>query len=295
MEKDSGSNPENTEIQKKRDVYKKNIFVLIGVFILVVIITLLIGCKYIGESDYDKGAKYCKEKKFTEALYEFQKVDPDNINFNNAQSKINYINGLQSFNDGKMAEAIVYLSKVLSNDEYYHDSQLILEKINGANMGNNLQSQIDSLKNKKDTVIIKREVNHEKKKDPIDPNIKADLELSRKFASEIENSISRFENQYQSARTSPVNTKSDYGKKLESIDKEFNNLKYLAQNKNAGVIELKKLTSEWMSKRIALIRQLASEKTISETTNISRSLKEEGDSQYIAMMSQLKKVKKSLR
>ena len=77
---------------------------------------------------------------------------------------------------------------------------------------------------------------------------------------------------YQSARTAPLSTKSDYGKSLESVDKEFNYLKYTAENKDAGVLELKRLTAEWMSKRIAFIRLLITEKSVNET-NLSRPIK----------------------
>ena len=116
-----------------------------------------------------------------------------------------------SFNEGKKNEAIVFLSKVRTDDEYYHDARLMLEKITEASIGNDLQSQIDELKNKKDTVIIKKEVTRTPKKnaEPVDPVIQADLELSKKFVSDAANSISRFESLYQTARTAPLNTKSD--------------------------------------------------------------------------------------
>jgi hypothetical protein len=301
MEEETGNNREisnrkNTEDMQTRKANKNNIIVVIGIFVLLAIVgVVILWYLYLRESDYEKGANFYKDKKFTEALYEFQKVDPDNKNFGNAQSKINYINGLQSFNDGKMTEAIVFLSKVKTDDEYYQDARRMLEKINEASSGNDSQSQIGVLSDKKDTVIVKKEFTGTPKKkniEPPDPIIKADLELSKKFVSNAENSISRFESLYQTARTAPVNSKSDLGKSLESVNKEFNNLKYTAQNKDAGVMELKRLTGEWMSKRIAFIRQLISEKSVSET-NTSRPLKEEGDRLYTAMMSQISKVKKS--
>jgi len=286
----------NTEDLKGRKANKKNIMVVIGVFLLLAIIAaVFIGYLYMGKSDYEKGANYLKDKNFTAALYEFQKVDPDNKNFSNAQSKINYINGLLAFNDGKNPEAVVFLSKVRTDDEYYHDAMLMLEKLNEASIGNDLQSQIDQLKNKKDTVIIKKEYTGtpKKEKEPIDPTKQADLEISRKYVTDVSNSISRFESVYQSARTAPLNTKSDFGKSMESVNKEFNSIKYSAQNKDAGVLDLKRLTGEWMSKRIAFIRQLITEKSVSET-NESRPLKEDGDRLYAAMMNQMKKVKKSM-
>src|SRR4030095_113328 len=55
----------------------------------------------------------------------------------------------------------------------------------------------------------------------------------------------------------------------------------------------KKTASVWMSKRIAFIRQLITERSISET-DLSRPLKEEGDRLHSALMSQMNKVKKNL-
>ena len=286
-------NRKKTEDIQSRKANKNSLMTVIGIFLLLAVITVVIaGYLYIGKSDYEKGTNFLKDKKYTEALYEFQEVSPDNKNFSNAQSKINYIKGLLAFNDGNKTEARIFLSKVIADDEYYHDSQLMLDKINEASIGNDLQSQIDALKNKKETVIVKKEINETKNK-YIDPIIQADRELSRKFVSAAGSSISRFESIYQSARTASVNTKSDYGKSLESSDKEFGTLKYTAQNKDAGVLELKRLASEWMSKRIAFIRQLILEKSVSETDK-SRPLKEEGDRLYSAMMNQMNKIKKNL-
>jgi hypothetical protein len=190
----------------------------------------------------------------------------------------------------------VFLSKVRTDDEYYHDAQLMLGKLNEASIGNDLQSQIDELKNSKDTVIIKKEVatgTPIRKIDPVDPGIKADLEVTRKFVSETESSISRFESLYQTARTAPLTTKSDYSKSLESLNKEFLNIKYPAQNKNAGAIELKRSASEWMNKRIAFIRQLIIEKSVNES-DLSRPIRVEGDRLYTEMMNQMSRVKKSI-
>ncbi len=289
MDEDKISNNNTTE--GKNNKYIAVVSLLLLLFVSGIVYWYI----YSGSSDYEKGTNYLKDKKFTEALYEFQKISPDNKDFKNAQSKINYINGLESFNSGRNSEATVLLSKVRTDDEYYHDAQLMMEKMDDDNIGSNMQSQIDSLKNKKDTVIVRKEVtvNHGKPIETVDPTIKADIENSRKFVSDATNSISRFEGIYQSARTAPLTTKSDYGKSLESVDKEFNNIRYTALNKDEGVVELKRMAADWMNKRIAFIRQLISERSVSET-NLSRPVKEEGDRLYSSMMSQLNKVKKRI-
>lgn len=291
------SNNKDAEDMQSRKANKNNLKAVIGIFALLVIFSAVIFWYfYLRESDYEKGTNFYKDKKFTEALYEFQKIDPDNKDFSNAQSNINYIYGLRSYDDGNMNESIVFLSKVKTNDEYYQDARLILEIIKAASTGNEFDSQLGVLSeiNEKDTIIIKKEYTGTPKKtvEPSDPKIQADLELSKKYVSSAENFISRFESTYQTAKSAPLSTKSDYGKSLESVNKEFNNLKYTADNKDAGVVELKRMIGEWMSKRIAFIRQLISDKSVSET-NTSRPLREEGDRLYTAMKNQMSKVKKS--
>ncbi len=282
-------------LQNRLITGNKSVSIIRALLLLSVITLLFTGCSYFGMSNYEKGTIFLKDKKFSEALHEFQKVDPDNTNFTNAQSKINYINGLLAFNDDRKSEASVFLSKVLTNDEYYHDSQLMLEKINEANIENDLQSQIDELKNKKDTVIIKKEVNGTPRgeKNPVDPVKKEDLEISRKYVSDAGGMITRFESSYQSAKDAPLSSKSDFSRSLEVTYKEFNYLKYTAQHQDAGVLELKKLISAWMNKRIAFIHKLLSDKTATETP-ASAPLREEGDKLYTAMINQLNKVKKSI-
>lgn len=291
------NNTQNTysDDQKRKKNNSSIPLVIISFLLFFAVTGAVLWYVFARESDYENGMSYLKDKQYTEALIEFQKINPSDKNFNNAQSKINYINGLRSYNEGRNSEAIVFLSKVISNDEYYHDAQLMLEKIDDINYGGNLQSQIDSLKKNKDTVIIQKQtvINNSKAKEPVDPQIQADIELSRDYISRLSSSISRFEGVYQSARTAPLNTKSDYSKSMESLDKESNNLKYSAGNKDEGVLELKRLTSQWMDKRISFIRQLISERSVSET-NLSRPIKEEGDRLYSSVISHMNKVKKRI-
>ncbi len=292
---EENSNKKYSDEIKNRQ--KKSSFNKVIITFLLLLITTVLVIWYLssGNSNYENGMNYTKEKKYTEALYEFQKVAPDNKDFNNAQSKINYINGLQNYESGNNQAAIVYLQKVRTDDEYFQASKLMIEKINESNLAGNMQSQIDSLKGAKDTVVIQQQttVYNGKAQETTDPQFQADIESSRKYLSELSSAISRFEGLYQSARTAPLNTKSDYSKSMESLDKESSNFKYSAGNKDEGVVELKRLTSQWMDKRISFIRQLISEKSVSET-NLSRPTKEEGDRLYSSVMSQMNKVKKRI-
>jgi len=75
--------------------------------ILISLAFIGLGCK----SEYDKGVHMLNEKKYDQALVEFGKVETSDDNFKRAQSKINYVNGLNAFNKSKFDEAKNYFDK----------------------------------------------------------------------------------------------------------------------------------------------------------------------------------------
>jgi hypothetical protein len=277
-------NQTNPEIKKNKNVI---IYILSAVVIAAVVLFLLLTGK---GSRYDKGNEFLRDKKYNEAISEFQKVGTGDKNFPLAQSKINYINGLNAYNDGLFPQALVFLSKVNTDDEYYHDSQLMIQKINEPTTQNNLQSQIDSLKRKKDTVIVKREI--ETKEKGKKTETLTDQEISKRYVQKLDGIISKFEAEYQSAAGASVASKRDYVSNMESTRKQFMNQAYDAKEKDAEINLLKTDISNWMDKRIAFINQLIAENSIGVNSDIARRLKEEGDKNYSVERAQYFKVKK---
>ncbi len=263
------------------------ITVIAGIAVIIAVVFYL---NQTGTSHYDKGAELLKDKQYSEALSEFQKVEPGDKNFAQAQSKINYINGLIAYNNGLIPDATVYLSKVAPDDEYYHDSQLMLQKIADRNSQENLQSQIDSLKRKKDTVVIKVKTPDEKEKEA--RHNLTDAQINKNYISGAEGMINKFEPLYESAKGSSVESKKQFVKDMSSVYSQFSSLSYNAVNKDGDITELQRLTGSWMNKRISFINKLIAENSISETNN-SRASKEEGDKAYNIMMNLLHKVKSS--
>jgi hypothetical protein len=235
---------------------------------------------------YEKGNDYLKNKQYADALAEFQKVDPDEGHFRMAQSKINYIQGMLAFNDSLFEVAEMHLQKVEKDDEYYHDSRLMLEKINQNRLAATIPSQ-------KDTVIVKQEITTipgkttEGKEKEVVPS---DAEINRKYVSSVEKLINRFESQYQSARTADVSTKKDYVSRMNGTLAELERLAYNPSVRDGNIVDLRGKASAWMNKRIQFINKLISDGTVSET-NTSRSLKEEGDKMYFGVTAALKKVR----
>jgi hypothetical protein len=256
------------------------IFVPAKVIILLIVI-LFIGCS--SDSQYEKGNKFLKQKQYTESLSEFQKIGSEDKYYSSAQSKINYINGLQAYNTGLMKEASVYLAKVTTDDEYYHDAQLMIENINKSGTTTASESPSEEIK--------KNEPENNKQPKIKEPKSKlSDDEINKAYVSSIESKISKFNSVCQNAMTAAVETKKGLVKSMTSIHSEFSKINNNAGIKNAEVQEFRRLEDTWMDRRIAYINKLIADNTVTETNN-SRSLKEESDKLYNMMMKQLAKVK----
>jgi hypothetical protein len=260
------------------------IFVPAKVIILLFAV-LFIGCS--SDSQYDRGNKFLKQKQYTESLSEFQKIGSEDKNYSSAQSKINYINGLLAYNTGLMNEAAVYLAKVTTDDEYYHDSQLMIENISKSGNTTSIESSNEGIK-KNDPLNNQENNKQPKTKDP-KPKL-TDDEINKAYVSSIESKISKFNSVCQNAMTAAVDTKMILVKSMTSIHSEFSKIDNNAGVKNAGVQEFRRLEDTWMDRRIAYINKLIADNTVTETNN-SRSLKEESDKLYNLMMKQLAKVK----
>ncbi|HMQ79630.1 MAG TPA: hypothetical protein PKE39_10615 [Ignavibacteria bacterium] len=253
------------------------------ILVLIIILTAA-GCSKTGH--YEKGKELLAKKQYPEAIAEFQKIDAIEKDYRLAQSKIAYIQGLQSFNDSLFSAAEVQLVRVASDDEYYHESQLMLDKIN--------QRKMSSIIPKTDTLIVREEIigskGEDKSQDKVKAETESDLDKTAKFTAQLRDLIEKFESLYQSAYTSGVSSKENYLTNMRSVASRLNALDYGAKEKDANALELKQRATAWMNKRIEFIGRLIKDNTAKET-NTSRSLKEEGDKLYYSVTQQIKKTK----
>lgn len=248
---------------------------------LLVFVLCIAGCSKTGH--YEKGMEFLKGKQYPEAISEFQKIDAGEKDFRLAQSKIAYIQGLQAFGDSLFNAAEVQLLRVTNDDEYYHESQLMLDKIS--------QRKMNSYIPKTDTLVIREETGskgEENLKEKIKVETETDAELTEKFIRQEIELIKNFESLYQSAYSAGVESKSNYLSNMRSIVSRLNALDYGAKEKDADALELKQKANIWMNKRIEFISRLIKDNTVNET-NTSRSLKEEGDKLYYSVTQHMKK------
>ena len=216
----------------------------------------------------------------------FRKLKPGEKNFSLAESKISYIQGLQAFNDSLFDAAEVQLMKVTGDDEFYHESQLMLDKIN--------KRRLTELLPQTDTLVIREENSVNKGKEKTGSKVKVEIEtddmITKKFINQQIALIEKFQSLYLSGYKAKVESKKNYLDNLESIASRLNALSYNPKEKDAEALEMKQKSTAWMNKRIEFIRKLISDNSVTETAT-SRSLKEEGDKLYYALTLQMKKVK----
>ena len=125
------------------------IYTVIGslfTIMLVAVIIILIN----RSTDYEHGVLYMHSNDLNAAMVEFQKIPPDDRMYEMAQSKMNYINGLNAYNKNDTEQANSYLSKVDESDEYYPDAKLMLDRIAISSKTANLNSLNEKVKKVKD-------------------------------------------------------------------------------------------------------------------------------------------------
>jgi len=248
-----------------------------------VLVFMAVGCS--GNRSYETGLELLKGKKYTEAIAEFQKVPTGDKNFRLAQSKINYIQGVMAFDDSLFSAAELRLEKVEADDEYFHDAQLMIDKIAQRNKLTEVP--------RTDTVIIREEVTgikgREKETEKETVKAKTDAEITTAYVKQTKNLIDQFESLYQSGYRASVDSKSNYLNNMSSVSGKLRGLSYNAKEKDAEAMELNKKAASWMNKRIEFISRLIKDNSAAET-NTSRSIKEEGDKLYYAVNQQMKKV-----
>ena len=271
---------QNIKIQRTSPNKERNILLFVFSALAITIIVILI-VVLTGKSHYEKGEEYLSQGQYNEALAEFQKVEPADVNFDAAQSKINYILGIQAFNQGAKREAIVHLTKVQPLDVYYQSAQAMLEKVNATLKQSELESLSESLAGRKDSLIAEEIPKRTER--PVD-------DMTKQYVSNVENLINKFESLYMSGKTAKLDTKQDYLHQMNTVYEELSKLQYNALDKNSLVLELKRLASVWMEKRMNFLDKLLRDGSVSETAS-SRSLLEESDKAYNAVISQLNKVK----
>jgi len=270
----SGINFRDPEASKNQNAFYKYLLAGVGALLVLLVLFFILNNN---ESHYEKGVKYTREKQYTQAIIEFQKVEPEDKDFALAQSKINYINGLKAAEQGSNSEALVFLNKVNPSDEYYRESRLMIEKIELLNNRAKLENLNESMSKTKDTIVVK--IPSEKTSEEPVTEAETSFTDTRKPATyPVRNLVSEFKKQFDLANRESKDKKRT---QLIILDSLYNNFRATDNSRetNPTVIEINKNISMWMQNRIDFINKQLS--GIAESNNNSlRLLETQGDSAY---------------
>ena len=275
---------------------------IIGFVTGLVLLTVIIIFLFSGPSDYEKGLQFIHQKQYSEAMVEFQKVEPGDKDFNKAQSKINYINGKNAFNDGLYPQAQVYLSKVEMSDEFYQESQLMIDKTKVSERENDLTSLSEKINevNKDTLIVIEKDGettdninnNNDKSDEAVTDNSKNE-KANMLYITSLEKLINNYKILFNNAKDAGDVSKKETMRLMDSICNETENLDYAVSEKNAMVMELKSLTGTWMQKSLTYLNSNNNENKVNAENSAGTmdKNKEDYEKQYTLMINMLKKVK----
>ncbi|MBK8551992.1 MAG: hypothetical protein IPL53_13375 [Ignavibacteria bacterium] len=258
--------------------------ILSGLGLLILMVVLYFALS--GESDYEKGVKYLNEKQYSQALVEFQKVDTNEKDFKLAQSKINYINGLNASTQGLNPQALMFLSKVDPADEYYNESRLMIEKINLANRRVDLENLSEKVNQTNDTLVIIDKTGDGSTDSESQTKAETSLTKNEKPLPKLfQKSVTEFEKQFRLGETASADNKKKYLLILDSLYNEFSGYE-ITKNSDQSVAEVNKAVSDWMQIRLDFLNtQIAG--NAENNTNSLRQVKEEGDKAYFKIQNLL--------
>jgi hypothetical protein len=280
------TNSEKEKLENKNNVLKY-VLATMGVVLLLAILLFTLS----GGSNYESGMKYLNQKQYSEAIFEFSKVEPDEKEFKMAQSKINYINGLKSHEQGMKSESLEFLAMVDPLDEYYRESQLMIDKTKMEYKQVNLEALNEQISRVKDKVIIQEqslihksaEVSNSAEGLSGQDDLSSTNSNTEQILTQLLGQVTQFENQYQSALDASTDVRKSYLNKVDSLHAVFNN-KITSKGADSRMIQVYNLSASWMQKRMNHIAQLIS----GRENESSITTKQDGDRAYDALLKLIK-------
>ncbi|HMS32823.1 MAG TPA: hypothetical protein PKC91_01945 [Ignavibacteria bacterium] len=270
------------DILDDKNTLLKTILLIIGISGVFVMLVFFFN----RDTDYEKGMGLLNNKNYSEALVEFQKVDPADEEFEIAQSKINYIKGITAFDKGSRSEALMLLAKVDKSDQHYRETQLLIEKINFDKTHVDLEtlSQKINLHSGEEMSEMNITETDPEKVNEAEPN-SALTNNNSALTEPLYNLISQFEYQYKSAEAPASITKIENLRIMDSLY-TYHIHSNLSRKGDAALIEIKRTAESWMRLRIDLVNELI--RNNSDETKTIAMIKEEGDKLYSKLLTLLK-------
>lgn len=117
-------------IQQEKKVNLNKISLFIGIPVILILLGFIIYLLMFNKNSYESGMKFLSQNNYSLALAEFEKIPPDNENYNSAASKIFFIKGMGLYSKGELKQAKEFFDKMNMSDDKYSEGQLLVDKIN---------------------------------------------------------------------------------------------------------------------------------------------------------------------
>lgn len=221
----------------------KPVLLLSIIGILVVVIIAISYYAFLYQSDYEVGIQYLGQRQYKEALYKFQDIPPTSKDYNNAQSKINYINGLILFDEKKFSEAKEFLEKVSMTDEYYNETRLMLSRIEEILQAEELARQLEQ----DDEGTI------EDAEKELEQKIR-DQDAARSYARTLIRLQDKFAAEFRLAELEDAAGMRKNLRNLNDIRQEMLDINYTSRTPEQLLMEFKELLNAWMNNRINVVQ-----------------------------------------
>lgn len=263
---------------------KKPVLLLSIIGLLVVVIIVISYFAFLYQSDYEVGIQYLGQRQYKEALYKFQEIPPTSKDFNNAQSKINYINGLFHYEEKKYAEAKEYLEKVSLTDEYFNETRLMLNQIEEILQAEELARQLDQ----NDEGAL------EDAEKELEQKIR-DQDAARVYARSLVRLQDKFAAEFKLAELEDATGMRKNLRNLNDIRQEMLDQTYTSTTPEQQLIEFKEILNAWMNNRINVIQTAIREgaPSIQESSLQVKNLISDGDKIEEEIITEIPKLKSS--
>ncbi|MBE2255867.1 MAG: hypothetical protein IAE65_06665 [Ignavibacteria bacterium] len=240
----------DTELITKQG--NKTVIFMTVIIVLVMVILGILWFTVFNVSKYDKGMEFLSRRNYDQALIQFNNIPEGTSEYNSAQSKINYINGVRLFNVNDYKNAKEYLTKVSPTDEYYNEVKLMLDKIQDVEKAEQLKEQLEQ--DEKNKILEAQKMEEQKVKDKA---------TSKEYFLTLQRLEDKFEGEFELAKVENSVTMKKNLRNLNDIRQQLLDSKYEAVIQDPELLEYRSMVDTWMARCISFITEVISENVLS--------------------------------
>jgi hypothetical protein len=240
-ENNNQSMDQNTDTEIKSSSRNRNLMIIFGSLLAVVVVVLIIVLASRDDDDnYSIAVNYIKARNYDAALVELEKIKPEDKDYVDAVSTINFVRGVQFYRRNLIDEAYLYLLRVDPSDQFYSEAKNYIAEI----------ERMKDIVQQPDTVYLVDTVTQTTEADTVSTTTAEIDPVLKNMAMSMLDTMKKFEEIYIQSET--VSSGFDiYKTRLTRIMDNFNKLS--SGSNDPELQKLNGLVNSWM---ITLIKYI---------------------------------------